>query len=579
MSAKVADQLVEMILKAGIRRVYAITGDSLNEFNDAVRRNPELQWIHVRNEEVGAFAASADAQLSGLACCAGSSGPGHVHLVNGLYDAHRSGAPVLAIASTCATKEFGSGYFQETNVIKLFDDCSYYTQVAANAIQFPRMAHAAIQTAIMRKGVAVVGFPGDVAALPKVEIDSSTENYFCKSSICPEPEEMQKLADLINHNPKICIFCGIGAAEAHDEVVKLAALLKAPVGFSFRGKMGMEHDNPYQVGMTGLLGLPSAYHSMHESDVVLLLGTDFPYTPFFPQDKKIVQVDIKPENLGRRAKLAMGLFGDIKSTVKALLPLIEEKTDRSFLDAQLHIYQKVQEHLHTYVKDKGRINAIHPEAVAANLNILADQDAIFTCDTGMCNVWSARYIKSTGQRKMIGSFVHGSMANAMPHAMGAALACPGRQVVAMCGDGGISMLLGDLATIKQYKLPIKLIVFNNRKLGMVQLEMEVMGLPDFQVDMEDPDFAKVAEAMGIPGITINDPADLETSLKAAFAIEGPVLVNVFTDPHALSLPPKVELKMVEGMAISMTKMMLGGKFEDVLDTVRDNYKHMKALLD
>ena len=579
MSAKVADQLVEMILKAGIRRVYAITGDSLNEFNDAVRRNPELQWIHVRNEEVGAFAASADAQLSGLACCAGSSGPGHVHLVNGLYDAHRSGAPVLAIASTCATKEFGSGYFQETNVIKLFDDCSYYTQVAANAIQFPRMAHAAIQTAIMRKGVAVVGFPGDVAALPKVEIDSSTENYFCKSSICPEPEEMQKLADLINHNPKICIFCGIGAAEAHDEVVKLAALLKAPVGFSFRGKMGMEHDNPYQVGMTGLLGLPSAYHSMHESDVVLLLGTDFPYTPFFPQDKKIVQVDIRPENLGRRAKLAMGLFGDIKSTVKALLPLIEEKTDRSFLDAQLHIYQKVQEHLHTYVKDKGRINAIHPEAVAANLNILADQDAIFTCDTGMCNVWSARYIKSTGQRKMIGSFVHGSMANAMPHAMGAALACPGRQVVAMCGDGGISMLLGDLATIKQYKLPIKLIVFNNRKLGMVQLEMEVMGLPDFQVDMEDPDFAKVAEAMGIPGITINDPADLETSLKAAFAIEGPVLVNVFTDPHALSLPPKVELKMVEGMAISMTKMMLGGKFEDVLDTVRDNYKHMKALLD
>jgi len=327
------------------------------------------------------------------------------------------------------------------------------------------------------------------------------------------------------------------------------------------------------------LGLPSAYHSMHESDVVLLLGTDFPYTPFFPQDKKIVQVDIKPENLGRRAKLTMGLFGDIKSTVKALLPLVEEKVDRSFLDAQLHIYNKVQEHLQTYVKDKGRVNAIHPEAVAANLNILAAQDAIFTCDTGMCNVWSARYIKATGQRKMIGSFVHGSMANAMPHAMGAALACPGRQVVAMCGDGGISMLLGDLATIKQYKLPIKLIVFNNRKLGMVQLEMEVMGLPDFQVDMEDPDFAKVAEAMGIPGITINDPADLEKSLQEAFAIEGPVLVNVFTDPHALSLPPKVELKMVEGMAISMTKMMLGGKFEDVLDTVRDNYKHMKALLD
>ena len=579
MSAKVADQLVEMMLNAGIKRVYAITGDSLNEFNDAVRRNPELQWIHVRNEEVGAFAASADAQLSGLACCAGSSGPGHVHLVNGLYDAQRSGAPVLAIASTCATKEFGSGYFQETNVIKLFDDCSHYTQVAANAIQFPRMAHAAIQTAIMKKGVAVVGFPGDVAALPKVEIDSSTNNYFCKSTICPEIDELEKLADMINSLPKICIFCGIGAAEAHDEVVQLAALLKAPVGFSFRGKMGIEYDNPYQVGMTGLLGLPSAYHSMHESDLVLLLGTDFPYTPFFPQDKKIVQIDIKPENLGRRAKLTMGLFGDIKTTVKALIPLLKEKNDRSFLDAQLHIYEKVQEHLHTYVKDKGRVNSIHPEAVAANLNTLAAHDAIFTCDTGMCNVWSARYIKATGQRKMIGSFVHGSMANAMPHAMGAALACPGRQVVAMCGDGGISMLLGDLATIKQYNLPIKLIVFNNRTLGMVKLEMEVMGLPDFQVEMLDPDFTKIAEAMGIKGITINDPADLETKLKEAFDTEGPVLVNVFTDPHALSLPPKVELKMVEGMAISMTKMMLGGKFEDVLDTVRDNYKHMKALLD
>jgi len=318
---------------------------------------------------------------------------------------------------------------------------------------------------------------------------------------------------------------------------------------------------------------------MHESDLVLLLGTDFPYTPFFPQDKKIVQVDIKPENLGRRAKLTMGLFGDIKTTVKALIPLLKEKNDRSFLDAQLHIYEKVQEHLHTYVKDKGRVNSIHPEAVAANLNTLAAHDAIFTCDTGMCNVWSARYINATGQRKMIGSFVHGSMANAMPHAMGAALACPGRQVVAMCGDGGISMLLGDLATIKQYNLPIKLIVFNNRTLGMVKLEMEVMGLPDFQVEMLDPDFTKIAEAMGIKGITINDPADLETKLKEAFDTEGPVLVNVFTDPHALSLPPKVELKMVEGMAISMTKMMLGGKFEDVLDTVRDNYKHMKALLD
>jgi len=579
MSMKVADQLVEMMLQAGIKRVYAITGDSLNEFNDAVRRNPALRWIHVRNEEAGAFAASADAQLTGIACCAGSSGPGHVHLVNGLYDAHRSGAPVLAIASTCATKEFGSGYFQETNVIKLFDDCSHYTQVAATAAQFTRMTQAAIQTAVQKKGVAVVGLPGDVAALDREPIDSSERNYLCKATVCPVPEELQALADLINRHPKICIFCGIGAADAHDEVVALAALLQAPVGYSFRGKMHIEHDNPYQVGMTGLLGLPSAYHSMHECDLVLLLGTDFPYTPFYPQDKKIVQIDLKPENLGRRAKLTMGLFGDIRTTVTNLLPLLQEKTDSSFLNAQLELHEKVQEHLQTYVRDKGKKNAIHPEAVAATLSRLAADNAIFTCDTGMCNVWAARYIKANGKRDMIGSFVHGSMANAMPHAIGAALACPERQVVALCGDGGISMLLGDLATIKQYDLAIKLIVFNNRSLGMVKLEMEVMGLPDFQVDMADPDFAKVAEAMGIRGITINDPEELESGLSAAFLHPGPVLVNVFTDPASLALPPKIEFKMVKGMALSMTKMMLGGKFEEVLNTVKANYKHLPEIFD
>ena len=579
MKQKVSDQLVEMLVQAGIKRVYAITGDSLNEFNDSVRRNAGIQWIHVRNEEAGAFAASADAQLTGIACCAGSSGPGHVHLVNGLYDAHRSGAPVVAIASTCATKEFGSIYFQETNPIKLFDDCSYYNQIAATPQQLPRMAQAAIQTAWQRKGVSVIGFPGDVAGMPAVHIDSSEENFFCKATVCPAADELQALADLINRHSKICIFAGIGASEAHDEVVQLAALLKAPVGYSFRGKFSIQHNNPYEVGMTGLLGLPSAYHSMHESDLLILLGTDFPYTPFYPHDRQIVQIDLHPEKLGRRAKLKMGLYGDIKTAVRALLPLLEEKTDRSFLDAQLQVYEKVREHLQLYVKDKGKKGALHPEAVAAELDKLATEDAIFTCDTGMCNVWSARYITPNGRRSIIGSFIHGSMANAMPHAIGAALACPDRQVVAMCGDGGISMLLGDLATIKQYKLPIKIIVFNNRVLGMVKLEMEVMGLPDFQVDMVDPDFAGVAAAMGIKGITIDDPEKIGSGLGEAFSYDGPVLVNVLTDPSALAMPPHIELSMVKGMALSMTKMMLGGKFEDVLETVKGNYKHLRELTD
>jgi pyruvate dehydrogenase (quinone) len=579
MSKKVAEQLVGMLVQAGIKRIYAVTGDSLNELNDAVRKEPAIQWIHVRHEEAGAFAAAAEAELTGLACCAGSSGPGHVHLINGLYDAHRSGSAVLAIASTCATHEFGTDYFQETNTIRLFDDCSHYNQIATTAAQLPRMTQAAIQHAVHRKGVAVLGLPGDVAALEAVDNISSDANYFPKAAITPAMDELKSLAALINKHSKICIFCGIGAADAHDEVIELAAKLKAPVGYSFRGKMGIQYDNPYEVGMTGLLGLPSAYHSMHESDVVILLGTDFPYVPFIPKDKVLIQIDSSPEKLGRRAKLQMGLHGDIKSTLTALLPLLSDKNDASFLNAQLHIYEKVKAHLAIYVTDKGKNDAIHPEAVAAELDRLATHNAIFTVDTGMCCVWGARYIKSTGKRDMIGSFIHGSMASALPHAIGAALACPDRQVIAMCGDGGISMLLGDLATIKQYELPIKIIVFNNRSLGMVKLEMEVQGLMDFQTDMINPDFAMVAESMGIKNISIHDPELLSAGLEEAFQSQGPVLVNVFTDPNALAMPPKIELKMAEGMALSMTKLMLGGKFLEVLDTVKSNYKHLKELTD
>lgn len=579
MSKKVAEQLVDMLIQSGIKRIYAVTGDSLNELNDAVRRNPDIQWIHVRHEEVGAYAAAAEAELHGLACCAGSSGPGHVHLINGLYDAHRAGAPVLAIASTCATSEFGSGYFQETNIIKLFDDCSHYNQIATTPAQLPRMAQAALQHAFHHKGVAVLGLPGDVSSMEAVENMSADRTYFSKAIVRPADEELLALSKLINSHKKIAIFCGVGAAEAHDEVVKLAQILKAPVGYSFRGKMSIQYDNPYEVGMTGLLGLPSAYHSMHESDLVILLGTDFPYVPFIPQDKILVQIDTKPERLGRRAKLEMGLHGDIKSSLAALIPLLDSNEDESFLNAQLKVYEKVKEHLNTYVEDKGKTDAIHPEAVAFEINKLAADNAIFTVDTGMCCVWGSRYIHATGKRDMLGSFNHGSMANAMPHAIGAALSSPDRQVVALCGDGGISMLLGDLATIKQYNLPIKLVVFNNRSLGMVKLEMEVAGLPDAETDMVNPDFALVAEAMGIKGITISDPDHLEILLKEAFLYNGPVLVNVMTDPNALAMPPKIEFKMMKGMALSMTKLMLGGKFDEVLDTVKSNYKHLKSIID
>ena len=578
MAKEVADQLVEMLVNAGIKRIYAVTGDSLNKVNDAVRREGSIQWIHVRHEEAGAYAAGAEAQLAGLACCAGSSGPGHVHLINGLYDAHRSGAPVIAIASTVASFEFGSDYFQETNTIKLFDDCSFYNQIATTPKQLPRMLQAAIQTAIHRKGVSVIGLPGDLTGMGAEEIDTSLQVYKSVPEIKPSAEDLQQLAGLIDQHHKITIFCGIGAADAHDEVIGLSNKLNAPVAYSFRAKMDIQYENPNEIGMTGLLGMPAAYHSMHESSLLILLGTDFPYTPFMPTDCKIVQVDIKPERIGRRAKVDVGLCGSVKDTVKALLPLVGQKEDDSFLKAQLKVYDEVKKKLKTYVDDAGNKESIHPEFVASTINELANDDTIFTVDTGMSCVWGARYIQATGKRQMLGSFNHGSMANAMPQAIGAALACPGRQVIAFCGDGGISMLLGDLATITQYKLPVKIIVFNNRSLGMVKLEMEVAGLPDWQTDMYNPDFALVAQAMGMKGITVNDPDEVKQALKEAFMYKGPALVNIMTDPNALAMPPKIEFEQVKGMALSMTKLILNGRMEEVLDTVKANYKHLKDLL-
>jgi len=578
MAKSVADQLVEMLVNAGIKRIYAVTGDSLNHVNDAVRREGSIEWIHVRHEEAGAYAAGAEAQLNGLACCAGSSGPGHVHLINGLYDANRSGAPVIAIASTVASFEYGTEAFQETNTIKLFDDCSKYNQVATTPKQFPRMLQAAMQAAVHQKGVAVLGLPGDLTMQDAEEITTSTQVFSSTAVVIPSADDLHQLAGIIAKYNKITIFCGIGAADAHDEVVELAKKINATVAYSFRAKMDIHYDNPNEIGMTGLLGLPAAFHSMHESDLLILLGTDFPYTLFMPTKCKIVQVDIKPERIGRRAKVDMGLHGSVKDTLTALLPLIKQKKDSSFLKAQLRLYEEVKQKMQTYVEDAGKKDLIHPEFVASLVNKLAKNDAIFTVDTGMSCVWGSRYIEATGQRKMLGSFNHGSMANAMPQAIGAALACPGRQVIALCGDGGLSMLLGDLATITQYKLPVKIIVFNNRSLGMVKLEMEVAGLPDWQTDMFNPDFAMVAQAMGIKGFTVNDPDGAEQALKEALMYKGPALVNIMTDPNALAMPPKVEFEQVKGMALSMSKLMLNGRMDEVLDTVKANYKHLKDLI-
>lgn len=576
---KVAEQLVDMLVAAGVKRIYAVTGDSLNQVNDAVRKNGKIQWIHVRHEETGAFAAGAEAQLhGGLACCAGSSGPGHVHLINGLYDAHRSGASVIAIASTIVSEEFGTKYFQETDTIKLFDDCSLYNQLVVTPGQLPRMLQGAMQAALCRRGVAVVGLPGDLAAASTDKALSSHCVFPAPAEIVPPEKEVRELADILNNADKVTLFCGIGAKDAHNELVQLSGLLNAPVAYSFKSKMEIQYDNPNEVGMTGLLGMPSGYESMHKADVLLMLGTDFPYASFLPVHNRIIQVDIKPERLGRRAKIERGLCGDIALTLQALIPYIIPKTDDSFLQEQLEQYRKVKERLNVYVENKGKENRIHPEYVMSVIDGIAERDAVFTVDTGMTCVWGARYLEATGQRKMLGSFNHGTMANAMPQAIGASLAYPGRQIIALCGDGGLSMLLGDLSTIVQYRLPVKIVVFNNRALGMVKLEMEVAGLPDWQTDMENPDFAKVAEAMGIRGYSIRRPEEVIPVLQQALRTDEAALINVMTDPDALAMPPRVEWSQMSGFARSMYKLLLSGKGEAVIDTIRSNYKHLEEVL-
>lgn len=576
MAKKVADQLIETLASVGVERIYAVTGDSLNEVNEAVRKNDKIKWIHVRHEETGAYAAGAEAQLTGRpGCCAGSSGPGHVHLINGLYDAQRSGAPVIAIASTIPSGEFGTEYFQETNTLKLFSDCSYYNEVATTPGQFPRMLQSAIQTSITRKGVSVVGLPGDLAKADAATVGSSVQNYPTVPDICPSEEDLIQVADLLNNHQRVTLFCGIGCRGAHEEVIALSEKLNAPVVYTFKGKMEVQYENPYEVGMTGLLGMPSGYYSMHEAEVLLMLGTDFPYSAFLPSDIKIVQVDIKPERLGRRAKVDIGLCGDVKMTIQALLRMLDPKTDDTFLVKQLKKYEEVKKELAAYAEKKGEINKISPEYVMSEIDKLASDDAIFTVDTGMTCVWGARYLQATGKRHMLGSFNHGSMANALPQAIGASLAYPERQVLALCGDGGLSMTLGDLETIVQYKLPIKVIVFNNRALGMVKLEMEVAGLPDWQTDMLNPDFAQVAEAMGMTGFNVSDPEEVLTTLYNAFELDGPVLVNIMTDPNALAMPPKVEVEQMAGFARSMYKMLFSGRSQEVFDTISSNYKHIR----
>ena len=579
---KLADQIVSQLQAAGVRRIYGIVGDSLNPVVDAVRRtggaaNGGIDWIHVRHEEVAAFAASADAQVTGeLAVCAGSCGPGNLHLINGLYDANRSGAPVLAIASHIPSAQIGQDYFQETHPDRLFTECSVYSELVSTPTQSPRVVQAAIQHAVTRRGVAVVTLPGDIAdedatgdvtpvAVPEPGI------------VVPPQATVQALADEINRAGTVAIFAGIGAADAHDELMTLAGRLKAPVGHSLRGKDFVQFDNPFDVGMTGLLGYGAAADGIEDADLMLMLGTDFPYEQFLP-DTRTAQVDAKAEHLGRRTAVDLPVHGDVGATLRALLPLVEEKKSSKFLDKTLKKHAKLMDKaVGAYTRKVEKHTPIHPEYAAsvldATLRGVAD-DAIVTADTGMCNVWSARYVNPTGRNRLIGSFLHGSMANALPHAIGAQFAHPDRQVVAMCGDGGLSMLMGDMLTAKTYDLPLTVAVFNNSTLGMVKLEMLVDKLPDFGVDVPEVNYAAIAEAMGWHAVRVEDPKDLERAYADAFAHDGPSLVDIVTDPMALSIPPKITSDQVFGFATAMSRIVLGGGAGEAVAMGRSNLRNI-----
>ncbi len=572
----VAEQFVDILARAGVRRLYGVVGDSLNPVVDAVRRHSGIDWVHVRHEETAAFAAGAEAQITGrLAACAGSCGPGNLHLINGLYDAHRSMAPVLALASQIPSAEIGLGYFQETHPDQLFRECSHYSELISNPKQMPRLLHTAIQNAIGRGGVSVVSLPGDIASEPAPDRPVETALVTTRPTVRPGDAEIDALVRMIDEADRVTLFCGSGTAGAHAEVMELAGKIKSPVGHALRGKEWIQYDNPYDVGMSGLLGYGAAYEATHECELLILLGTDFPYNAFLPDDVRIAQVDVRPEHLGRRSKLDLAVWGDVRETLRCLVPRVRAKDDRRFLDRMLRKHANALEGVvKAYTRKVEKHVPLHPEYVASVLDELADDDAVFTVDTGMCNVWAARYLTPNGRRRVIGSFSHGSMANALPMAIGAQFTDRRRQVVSMSGDGGFTILMGDFLTLAQYDLPVKVVLFNNSSLSMVELEMLVAGLPSYGTTNKNPDFAAVARACGVFGLRVEKPKQLAGALKSAFRHKGPALVDVVTDPNALSIPPKISAGMVTGFALSASKMVLDGGVGRMLQMARSNLRNV-----
>jgi len=575
MAKTVADQFAETLATIGVKRIYGIVGDSLNGITDAIRRQGKIEWIHVRHEEVAAFAAGAEAHLTGeLAVCAGSCGPGNLHLINGLFDCHRSGVPVLAIAAHIPSAEIGAGYFQETHPQELFRECSHYCELVSGPNQMPRALEVAIREAVGKRGVSVLVIPGDVTLQSAIDAPPPKPAGLLPPTpvVSPGKPDLEKLAALLNGEGRVTILCGSGCAGAHAELLALGEHLQAPMVHALRGKEHVAWDNPFDVGMTGLIGFSSGYYAMLDCDVLLMLGTDFPYRQFYPQrsDVRIAQVDLRAEHIGRRAAVDLGIVGDVRATIRELLPLLQQKRDGAHLAQAREHYATARKALDDLAVGSPGKSLIHPQQVAKAINDQAAEDAILTCDVGLPTVWAARYMAMNGKRRLIGSFWHGSMANAMAQAIGAQAACPGRQVISLSGDGGFTMLMGDFLSLGQLGLPVKVVVFNNGALGFIELEQKSTGFLDFATEFKNPNFAAMAEAVGIRGIRLEAAADVANGIAAALAHDGPVLVDAVVNRTELAMPPAVTLEMAKGFTLYMVKAVLNGRGDEVVDLARSN---------
>jgi pyruvate dehydrogenase (quinone) len=568
----VADVVAETLQEAGVARVYGVVGDSLNGITEALRARGRVDWIHTRHEEAAAFAAAAEAQLTGrLAVCAGSCGPGNLHLINGLYDAHRSRTPVLAIAAHIPSAEIGSGYFQETKPAELFRACSHYCELVSDPAQMPYVLDNAIRAAVGEGGVAVIVLPGDVALreAPRRALAPRAGLIPAKPVVRPADPELDALAALLNAGRRVTLLCGRGCAGAHAELLQLAEALKSPIVHALGGKEFVEFDNPYDVGMTGLIGFSSGYAAMMACDTLLMLGTGFPYKQFYPHEATIAQVDLRPTELGRRCRIELGLVGDVGATLRALLPRLKARTDRSFLDASLKHYAKARAGLDELATGKPG-GPLHPQYLARTISEAAADDAVFTADVGTPTIWAARYLAMNGRRRLLGSWVHGSMANALSQGIGAQATQRDRQVIALCGDGGFAMLMGDFLTLRQHRLPLKVVIFNNGTLGFVELEMKAAGYLETGVSLDNPDFAAMSRAAGIFALRVEDPAELPGAVREFLAFDGPSLLDVRTARNELSMPPKIDGQQVKGFSLYVLRAVMDGRGDAVLDLAKTN---------